>query len=220
MNDKEIGAKLEKAVQVRESGKLKESARLFANLICEVNREDEKRYLGVMAEYVIQLRLEGKAKLEKTAEIGEKLWREFPNEAMAIRSYVHPMVDLGGYEGAEVMLRKLCELFPNNSLRIGEAQAHLAYALMRIGKKEEARKFIDSAIRNIRKNSSKENYVEQREAYGLLVESLIYNAYGELGKAKKAAEESLLVAERGKAVFRIRQAEEILKLFNAVKSIT
>ncbi|MFH2019513.1 MAG: hypothetical protein ABII80_02790 [bacterium] len=214
MNDKEIGLKLEKAVQVRESGKLVESARLFTELVSQVRQTDGKVYLAVMAEYVIQLRLEGKEKIELAAELGEKLWREFPSEPMAIRSYVHPMVDLGGFEGAEELLRQMCAFFPDNSLRQGEAQAHLANVLMRIGKIDEAKKLILISTENIRKNTSRESYVEQREAYALLVEALVLRMSGDVVQAKKFAEEALEVARRGKAVFRIKQAEEVLKLFD------
>jgi|GEM_PF-6271882 len=208
-----IRTTLEKAVQVRESGELEKSARLFRELIQVVKKSDGELYLGVMAEYVIQLRLEGKEKLEKAYQVGEKLWKEFPDEPMAIRSYSHPIVDLGGYEKAEKLLRRLAELFPDNSLRMGEAEAHLASALMRIGKTPEAAKLIKIAIKNIRKNTSKEGYVEQREAYALMVEALIHKAMGELEQAQQAAKEALLVARRGKAVFRIRQAKEVLELF-------
>jgi len=120
MKTKDIKSKLEKAIEVRESGKLEKSSVLFENLKSMVSKNDDL-YLSVMAEYVIQFRLEGKEKVEKAYEAGEQLWKEYPNEPMALRSFAHPLVDLGGFELAEKPLTKLIELYPNNSLKKGEA---------------------------------------------------------------------------------------------------
>lgn len=210
---KDIKQKLEKAVEVRETGRLEKSAMLFSNLLSEVEKDDGDLYLLVMAEYIIQLRLEGKAKYEQAYRHGEKLWKEYPNEPMAMRSFVHPIVDLGGFEIAEDVLRRLVELYPSNSLKKGEAQAHLVNTLMRIGKLEEASKLIKLAINNIRRNTSSESYIEVRESYALMVRALLLRTRGEMAEAKQSAYEALKIAEKGRAVFRVKQAEEVLKLF-------
>jgi len=84
---------------------------------------------------------------------------------------------------------------------------------MRIGKLEEASKLIRLAINNIRKNTSKESYIEVRESYAIMIKAILLRTRGEEAEAKKYAYEALEIAKKGGAVFRIKQAKEVIKLF-------
>lgn len=204
---------LRQIVAIRESGNLSKSRDMFEHLIKDIDKSNPI-YVKLMAEYVIQLRLEGKAITSNALKIGKELYLEHPNDPSAIRSFSHTLSDLGGYELTVPMFRKMIELYPNNSLKKGEEQAHLAYTLLRSGHIDEAASLINESIKNIQQNTEGENYIEVRESYAYFVKSLIENAKGDKQLAKKSAERALEIAEKGKSTFRIAQAKELLTLFN------
>ncbi len=210
---------LQAAIKLREEGNLAESSSQFVSLLKQVGQSDPI-YTTLMAEYIIQLRLEAKNKLDEALRLAQNTLaydREHKiNNPLSLRSLSHVLTDLGGFELAEPLLRQICTQYTgNNSLRLGEAQAHLSLNLLRTGKVSEASGLIDQAIQNIRANNTKESYIEVRESYALIVKSLIEYAQGNLTQALQDAEEALIVATRGQATFRIKQAQELLKLFTS-----
>lgn len=205
--------KIDQAVAIREKGNLSDSKIIFEEMILETNKSDPL-YTRLMTEYVIQLRLEGQSITSKALKIGKSLYLDNPDNPGAIRSFAHSLSDLGGYELTVPLFRKMIELYPDNSLKKGDEQAHLAYTLFRSGHTKEAIGLISKSLENIQKNTANENYVEVRESYAYLVKSLLENAKGNKKLAKQSAEKALAIAVRGKSTFRIAQAKELLTLFD------
>lgn len=208
---------LQSAIKLREEGKLLESGRSFATLLNQIKKSDPL-YTTLVAEYIIQLRLEAASTLGRALTLAQETFTSDQhhkiNNPMSYRSVSHVLTELGGYELAEPILRQICTMYPHNSLRLGESQAHLAHTLLRTGKITEARSLIDQALENIRENSAHEDYLEVREAHALITYSLILSALGDRSGAKAMAQQALAIAKQGQAVFRIQQAEELLKLFS------
>lgn len=206
--------KIGEAVKVRESGKLADSRKLFELLLKNVDPNNPE-YVRLMGEYVIQLRLESKEMASEALKLGQELMTKHPSEPAAIRALAHSLTDLGGFELAEPFFHKMINSYADNSLKKGEEQAHLAYVYLRIGKVASALELIDESIGNIEKNTANEDYVEIRESYAYFVKSLVERAVGKTVNAKQSAVKAMEIAKRGKAVFRINQARELIKLFES-----
>lgn len=208
-----VNTKLAHAISVREQGDLTHSSTLFKQLINSTSPSDPD-YLRLKTEYVIQLRLEAQHLHAQALQLGRSLASTYPEDPSALRSLAHSLTDLSGYELALPLFKKMISLYPQNSLKLGEEQAHLAYALLRTSDLPQAASLIGPALVNIQKNSAAEPYVEVRESYAYLVLALISYAQGHKKDAKNAAERALALAEKGNAPFRIAQAKEVLKLFS------
>lgn len=204
--------RLNKAVDKRERGELDTSRVLFEELLNAV-KENDPEYLELCAEYVIQVRLEAKLKYAQALKIGRQLLAKYPNEPAAIRAVVHPLSDLAAYESTPELFMKMIKLHSNNSLKMGEEQAHLAFTFLRTNKADEAKDLIEEALINIRLNNQNVDYKEVRESYALMVKSLIQYDLGMKDQAKATAKEAHEVAKAGRAVLRVRQTEELLSLF-------
>lgn len=203
--------KLIEAIGVRESGNLDESRKLFDKLISEVGVGDEP-YPQVVTEYVIQLRLEAKELQRKALVLARGLENDYPGKVGSTRSVADVLSDLGEHEQTVERFRTLLHRYSHNSLRKGEIKAHLAKALLRSSKLDEAVQTIIGSVDYIRKNTAHEGYVAVRESYALRVAALIALAQGDKDKARRLAQEALVVAREGRAVFRIREAEELLAM--------
>lgn len=207
---------LKTTIKLREDGKLTQSSAKFAYLLKQIKQSDPI-YTTLMAEYIIQLRLEAKNKLDEALKLAQSTLaydrKHQINNPLSLRSLSHVLADLGGFELAEPILREICAYYQDNSLRLGEAQAHLTLNLLRTGHTLAASKLIPQAIHNIQANTKQEPYPEVRESYAFIVKSLIEYAQKDRGKAKQDAETALAVAKQGRATFRVRQAQELLKLF-------
>ncbi len=213
-----INEQLEKIIEIREAGKLKIAKRTFLLPIKQIS-QDDSIYPRAMAEYIILLRLEAKELLGQALKLGQELLSFEQNkpavDPLSIRSVSNTLVDLGGFEAAIPLLKKLSTLYPDNSLRLGETQAHLSLAYLRVGRVEEASKLIKVAIKNIKDNTARENYIEVRISYAYMVQSLIFNSLGQKDSAIKSAEKSLEIANHGNAIHRVSQAKELLSFLKA-----
>lgn len=199
---------LEKAITLRETGKLDESHRLFLTILNTVKSHDSQ-YVQLMAEYIIQLRLEAKNILEQALDMAKALYAENPHDSFAIRSVSNTLINLGGFEEAVPLLKDLCQLYTNNSLRLGEAQAHLSYAYLRTGKIRLANQLVKTAIHNIELNTAQENYVEVRSSFAYIVKSLIGVTLDNSLAASRDANVARKLANRSGSSHRIRQANEL-----------
>lgn len=208
-----VNTKLAHAISVREQGDLSHSSTLFKQLVDSTNPSDPE-YVRLMAEYVIQLRLEGQHLHAQALKLGRSLATTYPSDPAALQALALSLTDLGGYELALPLFKKMITYYPTNSLKRGEEQAHLANAFLRTSDLPQARSLIDQALINIQQNSANEPYTAVRESYAYLVLALINNASGQKEEAKLNAKRALDIAEKGHAPFRVAQAKEVLKLFS------
>jgi len=230
MNINQLKKKLDKAIYAREKGQLTESRILFECLVKlikeKINGKPSKAvnfiYITIMAENIIQLRLEGQQKLRQALKLGQELLnydKKYKiNNPLSIRSVSNILADLGKYEMAKPFFKQMIQMYQNNSLRMGEAQAHLAYSFLRTGRAKEANNLITLALKNIKANTAEEKYQEVRESYALIVQSLIYKTMGKIKDGKKIAKQALVIAQAGHATHRIRQAKENLSSFELKKT--
>lgn len=211
-----LQSSLNAAITLREAGELSDSAKKFAILKEQIKQTDQV-YTTFMAEYIIQLRLEAKSKLMEALKLAQDtLDYDQKNQLknpLSLRSLSHVLSDLGGFELAQPLLSQICEMYPNNSLRRGEAQAHLALAWLRMGKVAQANTLVGEALAAIRANTASDHYAAVRESYALIVRALICHAKGDDNLAKENAKQALSIARSENAYFRIKEAEELLKLF-------
>lgn len=215
--------RIKKAIDIREEGKLKESRPLFESLILDIKKlfaKDSSQklkniYATATGEYVIQYRLESRQLQHEALDLGRKLLeydrRHKLNNPLSIRSVSNTLLNIGGYEEAEDYLKRIIKLYRNNSGRQGDSEAHLAYVYLRTARIKEAEVLIGRAINNIKRNTGDEPYISIWLSHALAVKSLIYNANGKPKKAIESAMESLKVAKKDNRVFRVKQAQELIK---------
>ena len=214
----DLKVRLDQVIATRENGDLQGSKLGFNELLQQVNKSHEL-YPRLMAEYVIQLRLEAKQILDKALSIGQELLNAQEQKPkphpLSIRSVSNTLIDLGNFEQAIPLLQKLTKLYADNSLRLGETQAHLSYAYLRVSKVIDAFPLIEQAIHNINLNSQHEDYVEVRESYAYIVKALIENAVGKKDQANTSANQALSIAQKGKASHRIIQAQSVITFLSS-----
>lgn len=210
MGDADI--ELEEACKNRELGKLEEARRLFENLLAKTDK-DKALYPKLMGEYIIQLRLEIREKLEEALQIAREFEKNSPQRLEGKRAVAHVQMELGQFEQAIERLEYMAMQFNENSLKKGEAQSHLAYAYLRTARVDEAEELIKQARLNIQRNTAKEAYTEVRESYALRIEALVAEQQGDKKGAREKVRQALDVAKQGNAVFRIKEAEELLNMF-------
>jgi len=227
MDNKTIQKRIYKAREVREKGNLKESRKLFEELIKDfeklginkLSKSFQKLYTTAFAEYVIQYRLEAKALEIKALDLGEKLLKyDKENKIgnpMSIRSVSNVLIDLQEYERAINLLKRMILMYKNNPARRGDTRAHLANCLLKSGQTKEAEKEIDRAIKEILKKPSPGEYITIKHSYALMVKALILNARGLLSEAVASAEESMKIAKSENRVFRMKQAKELLEFLKS-----
>lgn len=202
----DLNAKLEEVIRIREQGDLVKSRTAFDSLLKQVGR-DHRLYARVTGEFVIQLRLEAKRQLEQALSLG----RELPEDPTSVRAISHTLIDLGYFESAVPLLQQLSQNYLDNSLRLGEVQSHLAYAYLRTGRSSEALVLVESALKNIEDNTAREKYVEVRRSHTLIVRALINSQLDNRDLAIADIRQAISIAKQGQAVYRLSQAEEILR---------
>lgn len=209
-----IDQSLEEVIQMRERGDLEGSRQGF-ELLREQIDKGHPSYNRLTGEFVIQLRLEGKRKLEQALSLGRELYNHDREknigDSSCIRAVSNALIDLGYFESAIPLLLRLSKYYKDNSLRLGEIQSHLAYAYLRTGRISESSILVETAIQNIEANTAKENYVEVRSSYSLMVRSLIELQLGEKKLALSTITQALSLAKKGKAIYRITQIEEVMQ---------
>jgi tetratricopeptide (TPR) repeat protein len=225
MNLQSLESELKKAIAVRESGKLSDSRVLFESLLEKTKKllgknssKDLKYfYLTLMGEYVIQYRLEGVSSFAKGLEIGKEILaydeENKVGNPLSLRSVSHTLQNMGSFEEAEPYFRRLVDLTGSDLFKQGEELAHLSLCVFRQGRLDEAEETIERAIEQISKNSSGREYPNVPYSRALTVKALILNAKGEPKRALKLTQESLSIAKKDKLVFRIKQAEKLIKFF-------
>lgn len=225
MNHQIIRKRIKHAIATREKGKLNKSRRLFVAILKDLDKllqKDSSKHLKsiyatAMGEYVIQYRLEAARLYDKALELGKNLLdfdrKNKIGNPLSIRAVSNTLLDKRRFEEAEAYLRQLVPIYKENSGRQGDIKAHLAYCLFRIGKVGEAAKLIDGAIKDIEKNTAKEEYFSIWQPHALMVKALIANANGKIDEALKIVRKALEIAKTDNRVYRIKQAQELIDFF-------
>jgi len=223
MNYNKYSNKLDEAIDVRESGNLKKSRKLFEVLLKNIESETKSNlsndfqllYTTIKAEFVIQYRLEAKKLTAEAFSLGKELLeydeKKMIGNPLSLRSVSNTLIDSQGYEKAVKYLTKMIPMYKNNSARKGDTRAHLAYCFFRSGHVAKAEKMIDQAIEEIVQNSSKEKHFQIFRSHALMVKALIYNSKDQASKSLMSAEKALEMAKKSASSFRVKQAEEIIK---------
>lgn len=214
------------AVELREKGNLNKSRLIFEFIIKDINKfllKDSSKelkyiYATVMGEYVIQYRLEAEDLYRKALRLGEELleYDKMNNikNPLSIRAVSNILLSLGQYERAGEYLELLLPLYKGSLAQIGDTKAHISYCYFRNGRLDEAQRLINNAIRDIKKDMAKKQYVPTWLSHAFLVKSLILNSQGQIKEAIKYAKNSLEVAEKGKVKARVKQSKEIIEYLN------
>jgi tetratricopeptide (TPR) repeat protein len=220
----ELLNKLREATEAREHGRTDISSKIFANILSDIgtlkkskDREDLNAYILVMSEYIIQLRHEGKRSYMKALKIGQDLYAFNKSEDLqnsrAVRGISNTLLNLEAYEVAFDYLKELISLTPKeDSARQGDALAHLARCMFRMGKLNQAESTLNDAIKGIEANSGKSSSIEIAvwKSHALIVKAIILNSKGNIKKALSEAESALEVAEESNVVPRINESTEIV----------
>ena len=216
------------AVQRRERGDLKSARKIFENVLRKAEElkkspdiDDQDAYIGIMGEWIIQLRHEGKRKLEEALDVAisvyeynQKHQRDNPN---ALRGVSNTNIDLENYEIATGYLKETIALLPeSDSARKGEAMSHLAKCLFRTGKVDNAEKVIEESLRLIDQNTAgmKPMFIAVWKSHALKVKALILNSEGRHKEAMLLAKRSLAFAQKFRLAIRTREAEEAIRSIN------
>jgi len=218
---------MDKAVDMRETGELDKSRKLFESLVKEVsvllrrNSTDKLKnlYIQVMDEYVIQHRLEAKKSYNKALDFGKKLL-EFDKKynihnPSSYRSVSNVLINLGSFEESVGYLKKVVDLYKGNSGRQGDALSHLAYCYLRSGNVVKADELINDALKKIKKNTKNEKYVSVWLSRALMFRSYILFAQGDIKEALKHSKRALKVAEENKLPIRIKQGKDLVNFLQS-----
>jgi tetratricopeptide (TPR) repeat protein len=222
---KKLMGELKEAIEVREKGDLEKSKRSFEKLLGQVESlrdssylEDQRAYVLVMSEGVIQLRHEGKRVMTEALGIARELYKyarlKRLDDYRAVRAVSNTLIDLGDYEGAEAYLREMLSLIPaGDSAKIGDTKAHLARCLFRMGRLQEVEMIIDEAIEGIDENTSgwSKMHIAVWKSHALMVKALIFNVRSEREKALRFAKEALGLAKKQGLAVRVGEARSLVE---------
>ncbi len=218
-------SKTKTAVRLRESGDIKKSGKLFAEISANLktlksssDSQDQDAYIQIIGEIVIQYRHEGKNSYLQALNLARSVYQyakqKVRKNPVAVRAVSNTLMDLESYELAEKYLREMLSLIPSEeTAKLGDTQAHLAKCLYRTSKIDEAEKQIEQALFKIDMNngSSSKMHIVVWKSYALCVKALILNSKGQIKEAIKEAEQAHQLAKKEHLAMRIEEAKQILE---------
>lgn len=217
--------KLKEAIETREHGNTEISQKMFADILNDAESlkqsnqaEDQRAYIQIMAEYVIQLRHEGNKSYIKALSVARDLYAFNKSNNLknprAVRAVSNTLMNLEAYEVAFDYLKELIEITPKeDSARLGDVMAHFARCNFRMGKISEAEKILDEALKNLDKNSGKSSSLEIAawKSHALVVKAIILNSKGDIKEALSELQIALEIAQKENVIPRIIEITEVIK---------
>lgn len=210
----------QQATLAREHGDLVKSKELFSQIYSQLDAlkssldpEDKNAYVGIMGEYIIQIRHEAMSSASQALSISKELYAyaqtqniPAPHLGYSLRGTADTLMDMGRFEEAEkYVLKMLASLDPTNSASVGDTTAHLARCLFRQGKLDEASQKIDEALLLIEQNTGKSEPlpVAVWTSSALMTKALLH-------KSLDLANQALALAKSQNLAVRTQQAQALV----------